>query len=164
MTELDFLKKQTIESHEWTLKVLGRTELDQWSTQVPGIESNLLWQAGHITLTMHFHVVYLMRGSQEHIYTKVDLKKYAQLFNMGTHPADCIGKISPEQVLKDLQFMQSACIEMMETFTEEELSEPLKDRKVRHPFARTKYQSLSWNFKHIMYHCGQIAVIQRMMK
>jgi len=35
--------------------------------------------------------------------------------------------------------------------------------KRKHPVAKTKFEAISWNIKHTMWHCGQIACIKRLI-
>jgi uncharacterized damage-inducible protein DinB len=63
-----------------------------------------------------------------------------------------------------LLFSQQKVIDTIDTLTSDDLTQDvLQPVKQKHPVAETKLEAVSWNIKHTMWHCGQIASIKRLI-
>jgi uncharacterized damage-inducible protein DinB len=62
---------------------------------------------------------------------------------------------------KQLSFVNEIARNVLQELKEEDLGKPLEPSRMPHPVAKTKYEALTWNFRHEMWHCGQIAMIRR---
>jgi hypothetical protein len=73
------------------------------------------------------------------------------------------GKIDPEILLKQLQFVQSRSIDIVKSLTADQFDSNLEPTTIPHPIAKTKREAIDWNIKHTMYHCGQIGILKRII-
>ena len=101
-------------------------------------------------------------GHQRDVFEKVPLKEYDEIFTNGD-PAAVKGKINPEILLGQLKYVQRRSLEIVKSMTPEGLQASLEPTHVPHPIAKTKFESLDWNIKHTMYHCGQIGILKRVV-
>jgi hypothetical protein len=59
--------------------------------------------------------------------------------------------------------MQGRSLEIIKELAPENLHAALEPTRIPHPIAKTKFESLDWNIKHTMYHCGQIGILKRVV-
>ncbi len=59
--------------------------------------------------------------------------------------------------------VQQLSLETIGELLENELEQSLEKLQPPHPIAKTKYEALDWNIKHTMWHCGQLAMINRII-
>ncbi|MCK8495480.1 DinB family protein [Spirosoma sp. RP8] len=64
MTETEILINQTANAYQWTNKLIETVPLDKWTIIPPTLESNIVWQLGHLIVSHYFHAVLVIRGHQ----------------------------------------------------------------------------------------------------
>ncbi len=156
------LLRQTSDAYAWTTKLLNSISYDQWDTLPPVLETNVLWQTGHLLVSFYYHSILVIRGHQPNILQSIPVKLYGQLFTQAA-PAAVVGKIIPQQLFSDLEAIQEHSLNSIVKIDEEELEAALETTGYPHPVARTKFEALDWNIKHTLWHCGQIAIIKRVV-
>ena len=52
---------------------------------------------------------------------------------------------------------------MLDNLQDKDLNDDIFKFPKPHPFVKTKENSISWNIKHTMWHCGQIAMLKRIV-
>ena len=68
-----------------------------------------------------------------------------------------------EDLLENWQLMQEKTIEILSSLDDDHLVNEIYQTPRHHPFVKTKQDSLSWNIKHTMWHCGQIGMLRRVI-
>ncbi|UTW60760.1 DinB family protein [bacterium SCSIO 12741] len=162
MTRIEFIDEQITSARKWTKSLIKRIPDDQWYLTPDVIESNVAWQVGHLAVSQNFNGIIVVQGLNKRVFEQVPLKEYAQLYAMGSKPAS--EGPTPEELRKSLDFVDELARETLFSLKDEELDQPLMPSKFPHPFAQTKYEALTWNFKHEMWHCGQLALLKRVLK
>ncbi len=72
--------------------------------------------------------------------------------------------IYPATQLHDhFDLIQQITLELLDTFPENKLDDPLEPIPLKHPLATTKYEALSWSFKHEMWHCAEMEMVKRLI-
>jgi len=163
MTEIEMLTKQTVETYEWVYKLIDPIPSEKWDEVPQGIESNVSWQVGHLVISVYYHSVMVIVGHQGDVLEQVPMRDYTKLFSFNTIPKNAVGKTSPEELKKYLKIVEDKSVEVITSLAPENLIAALEPTKMSHPVATTKFEALSWNIKHTMWHCGQIAMLKRII-
>lgn len=164
MTVIDVLVKQTQEAHSWTNKLIDSIPKKHWDDTPDTLASNISWQVGHLIISEYYHAILVVTGFDEEITAKLDLRAYNHKFGYESEPKDLIGTTSSKVLYEQLLFMQSKVIKNVAGLTLSDLEAAVeRPIKQKHPVAITKFDAISWNIKHTMWHCGQIATIKRLI-
>lgn len=164
MNVIDVLIKQTQDAHIWTNKLIDSIPMEQWDETPNTLESNICWQAGHLVISEYYHAILVVTGFDEEITKKIDLKALNEGFGYGSEPKALIAQSDPMLLKEQLLFMQSKVIATVSSLTSKDLEQDVEQPiKQKHPVAKTKLEAVSWNIKHTMWHCGQIALIKRLI-
>lgn len=163
MTEIELLSKQISDAYEWLHKLIDAIPSAKWDEVPSGIESNISWQVGHLIISIYYHSVMVIVGHQKIILELVPMREYTKLFSFDTIPKNAVGKTEPIELKRYLKVVEDKSIEVISELSPEKLQTELEPTKMPHPVASTKLEALSWNIKHTMWHCGQIAVIKRII-
>ncbi len=164
MTVTDVLIKQTQDAHLWTNKLIDAVPFAEWHTTPQVLSSNVKWQVGHLILSEYYHAILVVSGFDEEITQKIDLKTYNQRFGYGSVPVAKVIENEPEMLRAQLQFMQAKVIANISSLNSKDIEQKvLQPIKQKHPVAITKFDAISWNIKHTMWHCGQIATLKRLI-
>ncbi|PRX53680.1 DinB family protein [Flagellimonas meridianipacifica] len=163
MTEIQILTKQTKTAFEWTKKLISPVPHEKWDTLANGIDSNLSWQVGHQTISIYYHTVMTTVGHIPEVIEKLNLRLYTEMCNYDTLAKDMVGKTNPKQLTEHLEYMQLRSLKVIESLSDNDLKKAVKPTKVPHPIAKTIFDTIDWNIKHTMWHCGQIATIRRIV-
>lgn len=164
MNITDLLLKQTKDAHSWTNKLIDSVPMKHWEDTPDTLASNISWQVGHLVISEYYHAILVVTGFDEEITRKIDLKNHNQMYGYDSAPKALVGASEPKVLKEQLQFMQAKVIKNVSNLTVKELEgmveQPIKQK---HPVAETKLDAVSWNIKHTMWHCGQIASIKRLI-
>lgn len=162
MTTTELLSQQTLDAYSWTNRLFSSTPYESWEVIPEEIKSNLSWQCGHLILSIYYHSILVIHGHQPDILKQIPLKEYHPYFTQG-EPQHCVGKFSAAILYKQLLLMQEYSIQTIRSVTDTALQAPLEASDIPHPIAATKFEAIDWNIKHTMWHCGQIAVLKRLV-
>lgn len=162
MSEADLISRQTENVYEWTNKLIEPIPFNKWEETPEVIETNICWQIGHLIMSHYFHTVMVIVGHQKDVFEKIPLRQYDEIFTTNS-PRGIKGRVDPEILLSQLKFMQNRSLEIVRSMTPESLESALEPTSIPHPIAKTKLESLDWNIKHTMYHCGQIGILKRVV-
>lgn len=163
MTEIQILTQQTENAFAWTNKLIVAVPTQKWDTIAEGIESSISWQVGHQIISIYYHTIMTTVGHIPELIEQLDLKHYTALCNYNTLAREMVGKTAPGQLMRHLELMQKKSLAVIQSLSEDDLRNAVEPTKVPHPIAQTKFDAIDWNIKHTMWHCGQIATIQRMV-
>lgn len=156
------LLQQTTDAYAWTKKLLYSIPYEKWETLPPVLETNVLWQAGHLLVSFYYHSILVISGHQPDILQTIPLRLYGQLFTQAA-PVESINKVNPKQLFSDLTAMQEHSLNSIAKIAEEELEAALEPTGYPHPVAKTRFEALDWNINHTFWHCGQIGLIKRVV-
>ena len=134
-----------------------------WYVIPEGTDSNFIWQVGHLLVSQNFHTLTAVTGVNEKVGRLVPIQKYNRIFNgMGTlHRSIEEGLIPVAELREQTEIIHQICIENLETLNDDVLAECLQPLPFKHPVAETKYEALSWSFKHEMWHSAEMEAIKR---
>ena len=88
------LKNQTVESFNWTNKLIETITDDKWFVSPAIIESNIAWQIGHLTLSQYYYTIVLLNGPNKDLAEKINIKKYSWLFANGQKRNELLSEIT----------------------------------------------------------------------
>lgn len=164
MNVTNLLVKQTQDAHLWTNKLIDSIPMENWNDTPDTLASNISWQVGHLVISEYYHAILVVTGFDEEITQRIDLKTHNQLYGYESIPAEQVEKSNPKMLKEQLLFMQNKVMQNVSALTlndlESKVEQPIKQK---HPVAITKLDAVSWNIKHTMWHCGQIASIKRLI-
>lgn len=164
MTAIDILSKQTKDAHAWTHKMIDSVPDPLWDVTPDVVESNIAWHVGHLVISEYYHAILVIKGFDEEITARIDLKAHNQLYGYNSDPRKQVGTSRPALLREQLRFMQKKVLATLEQLPIAKLETPVEQPiKQKHPVAITKFDALSWNIKHTMWHCGQMATIKRLV-
>ncbi len=164
MTVRDVLVKQTLDAHSWTNKLIDSVPRNLWDETPENLDSNISWQVGHLIISEYYHAILVVTGFDEEITEKIDLRQHNQKYGYDSVPLDQVGSVSPKVLKEQLHFMQQKVVKNVSGLTLAALDSPVEQPiKQKHPVAITKFDAVSWNIKHTMWHCGQIATLKRLI-
>ena len=162
MNEVELLARQTENTYEWTNKLIESVPIGKWETTPEVIETNIAWQIGHLLMSHYFHTVMVIVGHQRDLLEKIPMRQYDEIFTMG-QPSAVKGRVDCVVLLDQLKLTQNRSLEIIRSLAPEQLQNVLEPTRIPHPVAKTKFESLDWNIKHTMYHCGQIGMLKRVI-
>jgi hypothetical protein len=141
MTNLELLTQQTESVYDWTNKLILSIPFEKWNTIPDKVETSITWQVGHLLVTHYFHTMMVTVGHQRDILQKIPMKEYDVFFTTGL-PKMSSGKIDPEILLKQLQFVQSRSIDIVKSLTADQFDSNLEPTTIPHPIAKTKREAI----------------------
>lgn len=162
-TVIDLLKKQTLKSQNWINKITSELPLEKWFIHPEIIDSNFAWQIGHLTLSQYFYTIVLLDEPNYEIADKINIRKYSEFFFKGNKKREIEANFNSNEILNNWKFIQEKSIELLTNLKEIELTNSIFELPTPHPFVKTKEESISWNIKHNMWHCGQISTLKRII-
>lgn len=163
MNEVKTLTRQTENAYGWMHKLLDSIPMKKWETTPKVIESNISWQVGHQIISLYYHSILVIRGHQPDVMEKVPLKEYSNHYTFRIPPKEIIDKKKPEELIHHLSIVEMKSIEIIKSITPEDLLSELEPTQIIHPVAKNKFEALDWNIKHTMWHCGQLAILKRVV-
>lgn len=163
MKTIEFLKNQIIESRNFVNRLVYETPQDLWYVIVPNTHSNFAWQIGHLIISQNFHAITCITGRNDKVFNLIPVAKYIKLFNgMGTqHRWVERDLVPPAKLIEQLNVVHEICIDNLMTLDDDVLLCDLEPISFKHPVAVTKYEALSWCFKHEMWHCAEMEAIKQ---
>jgi hypothetical protein len=163
MKTIEVLTKQTSDAYEWTHKLINALPTEKWD-EIPKVtESNISWQVGHLVISIYYHSVMVIVGHQKDILEKLPMRDYTKWFSFDTIARNAVDKTDPEELQNHLNIIEKKSISVIKALPPENLQDKLEPTKMPHPVAKTKFEAISWNIKHTMWHCGQIAMLKRIV-
>ncbi len=164
MNAIEVLVEQTKEAHVWTNKLIDSVPMKRWEDTPSNLDTNISWQVGHLVISEFYHAILVVTGFDAEITQKINLKSYTEQFGYESNPLQIVGSSNPKELKEHLLFMQHKVIVNIKSLSLLDLNKAVEEpTKRKHPVAKTKFDAISWNIKHTMWHCGQIACIKRLI-
>lgn len=163
MKHIDFLKSQIIESRDFVNRLISELPSDLWYEIPQNTDSNFVWQIGHLLISQNFHAIICITGRNEKVSKLIPLADYVKIFNgMGTHHRSVEKNIiSTAKLIEQFNAIHEICIDNLSKLDDDILYCPLESIPFKHPVANTKYDALSWCFKHEMWHSAEMEAIKQ---
>ncbi|UKN02958.1 hypothetical protein K6119_05445 [Paracrocinitomix mangrovi] len=165
MSRLDFLKEQYEWTDNWTKSILSDVEEVEWGyNERAGTSIN--WLVGHMIISKYFHSIMSVLNADgvliKEIHKEIPIESYFKYYFAGSQPnADWLERPGKEVLMKQLNFINNVCVEMIPLLNEAGLDAATE---IKNPVAISKYEALAFTFKHQMWHNGQIAMCKRLMR
>lgn len=163
MIRVKFLRNQIIESRIFINKLIKELPEDLWYTIPENTNSNFAWQIGHLIISQNFHAITVITGKNEKVFELVPILQYEKLFSgNGTKNRSLKKDLIPPATLKQqLNTVHEICIENLSKLRDEILEDDIEPIGGKHPIANTKYEALSWCFKHEIWHGSEMEDIKK---
>lgn len=165
MTKLEFLRDQIIESRNFVNRLVSEIPHDLWYAIPENTDSNFAWQIGHLLISQNFHAITCITGRNDKVFEIIPVVDYVKLFNgMGTtHRSVAKDLIATGALEQQFDAVHEICIEGLSRLNDDILDLPLEPIPFKHPVADTKYEALSWCFKHEMWHSAEMEAIKQLL-
>lgn len=162
MKQIEFLREQIIESRDFVNRLISELPNDLWYKIPKNTDSNFVWQIGHLMISQNFHAITCITGRSEKISKLIPVADYVKIFNgMGTlHRSVEKGVIPTSKLMEQFNTVHEICIDNLSQLNDDILSNALEPIPFQHPVAITKYDALSWCFKHEMWHSAEMEAIK----
>lgn len=163
MIKIEFLKDQIVESRNFVNQLISEIPEDLWYSIPKDTDSNFAWQIGHLMISQNFHAITVITGRNDTVNNLIPVARYNKIFNgMGVLHRSVDKDLVPTAKLKE-QFdkIHEICIDNLNKLSDDILGDKLEPIPFKHPIAVTKYEALSWCFKHEMWHCAEMEEIKR---
>ena len=160
MNRLSLLTDQTVNTYEWTNRILRSIPVELWDTIPSGIETTVSWQAGHLMMSYLYHTILCIQGPPMTLFTKIPAREYSVWYVKASQKLS-VGKTSPLVLREHLSMVEEYSLATLRSLNDADLDLPLESTQMKHPIATTKFGAIDWNIKHTMYHCGQLGLLKR---
>jgi len=162
---IQFLSEQIQETGDFTNRLISEIPKELWFEVPVHTDMNFAWQVGHLIASQNFHGITVIHGRNRKIFESMPIMNYNRAFyGMGDEHRSIEEGIYPASQLKEhFDLIQEISLKLMATFPEEKLDDPLEPVPLKHPLAKTKYEALSWSFKHEMWHCAEMELVKRLL-
>jgi hypothetical protein len=163
MSKIEFLKDQIIESRNFVNRLISEIPQNLWYTIPENTDSNFAWQIGHVMMAQNFHAITVITGRNERVNNLIPVPQYNKIFNgMGSLHRSVEKDFIQTAKLKELfDTVHEICIENLTKLSDDILGDKLEPIPFKHPVADTKYEAISWCFKHEMWHSAEMEAIKR---
>ena len=161
--KVNFIREQSKLTRSQTLSVLKGIPSHLWYETPDVMETNVAWLTGHLIVSQYYHSIAVISGSHRDIFREVPLKEYLPIYSLMSKSTTPEVKPSPEKLLEDLETVNQHALRILDSLTDQAMEEPLEPTKFPHPIAKTKYEALTWSFRHEMWHLGQVATLGRIL-
>jgi hypothetical protein len=161
--KIEFLIDQINESRSFVNRLISELPQELWFTIPANTDSNFAWQIGHLMCSQNFHAIICITGVNQKVSEVYPHKEYVRLFNgMGAlHRSVEDHLITAAKLKEQFDRVHEICLENLWCLNDEILENPLEPIPFKHPVATTKYEAISWSFKHEMWHSAEMEAIKR---
>jgi hypothetical protein len=91
------------------------------------------------------------------------MPKYSQLFAKGLKKKEVAEAVTAGELSEKWNAVSEKAMEVSGEITDEDVSQLIYTMPGSHPFVNTLLDSISWNIKHTMWHCGQTGIVKRVV-
>ena len=161
MNRIDFIRKETEFADRWIQRMVDSFEPSQWLETPPVLKTNLNWQVGHLLVSKYFHSIVSITPDRPDLSSHFSVRQYRGFYARGSDPAQLSEAPAHDILLANFKVIQTEANSVLDSLTEEKLDTPTE---MENPVAKTKYEALTWSFKHHMWHGGQISTLKRVLK
>ena len=163
MNTVQLLHKQTEDTYRWVHKLIDTVPDTEWFKTPDELNTNIAWQVGHLVISLYYHTVLVIKGHQSDIMQQIPLRNYSEHYTFAGTPKDIVTIFTPEELKNHLTIIEKKSLQIINELSIDELSEGLVPGKMEHPVAQNKLEAINWNIQHTMWHCGQLAMLKRVL-
>ncbi len=158
MSRLQEAIEQIDFARQYTLERVNSIPLAEWFTAPPGGVSHIAWQVGHTAMAEYRLCLERLRPRTTADESLIP-DDFLTVFGRESLPARVTG-YTAEEIRSVYDRVHTRILEELPTYPDAELDlPPLKP----HPLFTTRIASLRYAPLHEMIHCGQLAMIRRML-
>ena len=162
---LAFIKEQIIWVDKWTNNLV-KNKVEEDFNVIESMGTSLNWQIGHIIVSKYFHAIQSVVNKEHRVIRRIEkelpMKDMLKYYFAGSNPlAHWKDRLSKDQLMSYFNQINEASLTLADQLTEEDLKQ---ETEMKNPIAKTKYDALTFVFKHQMWHNGQIAMMKRIIK
>lgn len=158
---MNLFKDQITSVKNKTDNLISEFTADQWCETVDVVNTNLNWQIGHIILANYLHGIASISGKDEVFNKKVNVPDYIKFYGPNSNPSEYMSeKPSGEALMEVYELTFYLIFKGLENMT---LADLECDTSIPNPSVQTKYQAMLWLSQHQSWHCGQIAILKRLL-
>lgn len=163
MSKIEFIKEQFIESRNFVNRLVSEIPEDLWFTIPENTDSNFAWQIGHLMMAQNFHALTVITGLNEKVNHLIPVAQFNKTFNgMGSlHRSVEKDIVTAKELKEQFKMVYEICLDSLSKQNDDILFDGLEPIPFKHPVADTKYEALSWCFKHEMWHAAEMEAIKR---
>lgn len=153
LEQIDFVRRYTVER-------IDTVPLADWYKTPPGGVSHVAWQVGHLALTEYRLCLARLRPRTPEDETLLPVDTFMKLFGAGSTPGPESEGLPAAEIRTALDRVHARVMSELTSYPDADLDrEPL----IPHPLYTTRIGSLRYAPLHEMIHCGQIAMLRRML-
>ena len=152
LDQIDFVRRYSLERIETVPQ-------SEWFTIPPGGVTHVAWQVGHLALTEYRLCLARLRPRTTEDEGLLPIDSYMKLFGAGSTPGPASGSPPAAEIRAALDRVHARVLEELSAYPDDLDREPL----IPHDLFTTRIAALRYAPLHEMIHCGQIAVIRRML-
>ncbi len=162
MNQVDFLRGQIIESRNFVNRLISELPQNLWYEIPENTDSNFAWQIGHLMISQNFHAITCITGRNGKVSNLIPVVDYIKIFNgMGALHRSVEKDIIPvAKLIEQFNVVHEICLDNFSKLDDDILTQQLAPIPFKHPVANTKYEALSWCFKHEMWHSAEMEAIK----
>ena len=165
MDKIKLIKSQIKQTRIMTLGLLKGISDEDWYAIPEHTGSNLAWQIGHLIIREINDTIRNIGGDLKEISLEIPLKNYENNYGVGTEAGMRLQhKPSPAVLKEKFEQAHQLLLDTIDHLSDDDLNMPLQQAAFPHPTAQTIEEVLLWNIRHEMWHCGEIAMLKRMLK
>ncbi|MDW7695710.1 DinB family protein [Flammeovirgaceae bacterium SG7u.111] len=154
--------EQSQQARNLTKLLVSDVPINLWTATPVGIDTNIMWQIGHMIISKNYHSISCIAGFQKEVLDIFPFQEYLTMFGNSSKPMELKGyDLSPSKMLRQLEEVRELAQSILLNLDEGQLDAPLASSGMAHPIAKTKKEALLWCSQHEMWHNGQIAMIKR---
>jgi hypothetical protein len=159
-SRLEIAQKQIDFARNYTLKLIGDIDFEQWFEMTANAPTHVAWQVGHLAMAEYGLVLFRQRGRQA-VDAELMNSAFRKRFSRGsTVSPDATSYPEPPAILEVLNKVHAQAMKELPTLDPSDL-----DNEVDMPYAgyATNYGALLFCSHHEMIHAGQIALLRRLL-
>ena len=165
MNRIEFIDGQNKTTRSFVKGFIDRVPEEKWFIKPAGLETTMAWQVGHLVISQYFHSIAVITGSRKSVSEVVSLRQYSENYAFSTVPSENPeGQPTIQELKQHLDFMGDEVHSVLMSLNDADLDSELHPTKFPHPIAKTKWDALTFSYRHEMWHGGQIAMLKRELK
>lgn len=159
-TRLEAALDRIRDSRSMTERMIDGVEPDEWFWQPAEGLGSIGWHVGHMAFAQYFLCLKRLRDRTEEDRTLIPTK-FLKRYKQGSTPVGgAEGNESIEVIRATLAAVHERAMAELAVQTDEGLEVPSPPA---HPIFETKLGAIEWCSQHEMMHCGQIALLRRLL-
>ncbi len=165
MTRRAFIREQFDWVDNWTIGLLEKHNEKHWE-MIPALSTSMNWQVGHIIISKYFHAVQSIVEDSNNLMQELcgefSAEDFFSHYFAGSDPtAEWENRPKKDRLLRLFVLLNAKTNNLLDSLTDADLDDATC---IANPIAKTKYDALTFCFKHQMWHNGQIAMISRIQQ